>query len=978
MYPFYDKIELHVAGRITPEDAARQQRTAKEILRRLADQPGLVLADEVGMGKTFVALAVAISTALANRGRRPVVVMTPPALKEKWPADFSLFTEKCVDAGARGRLTFGQAERAEEFLKLLDDPPARRKSVIFVTHGAMSRGLQDPWVKLALIYRAVRHRKDGNRIRRALVRNDALPKLLRWPQMYRYSDELRVELLRSPTANWLEVLQRHGIDPEDDGNPETDDDPVPKAIRQVLHDIDTEGLYTALQTVPINPSANFDIRIKQARAALNQELHMAWRECLGRVKIKLPLLILDEAHHLKNAETQLASLFRSDASAADANELKKRGALHGVFERMLFLTATPFQLGHSELCSVLERFDGIRWKGSSAPTGGREQFHSQIDDLRDALDVAQEAAVSLDHAWGRLKADDLTAGTDNFDSVDRWWPRAVASCELTPVATGVMECYCRCREKLRASEAKLTPWVIRHLKPRQLPIPFATTLRRRRLSGKSIVDDVGCIRESGLSIAGEALLPFLLAARATACAPESRPVFAEGLASSFEAFLETRNANRTRAGIAKTSLLDTDDDHVQPSPAMTDPAGTWYLDQLEAALRTKDGLSPPHPKIDATVGRVVDAWRRGEKVLVFCHYIKTGRVIRQRISDALHYEILSLATKQLGCTPAEAEEHLERIGTRFFDEDSPARRRCDDETRKIVAVFPSLKDRSDEWLDIVRRNVRTPSFLTRFFAVSAERFGEDDVAAAFERQDHSGLTLRDMLERFFRFLEERCGDRDRRRYLEALQKVQTGSHSARDVEQSFDSDELVSQGTKERLLPNVRLVNGQSRSDTRQRLMLTFNTPFYPEVLIASSVMAEGVDLHRNCRYVIHHDLCWNPSTLEQRTGRVDRIGAKAEICGHPIHVYLPYIAATQDEKMYRVVMDRERWFSVVMGENYQIDARSTEKLAERIPLPEEAAAALAFRLEVPVAVDTAGSDSISDLEKGIMVSDAATPLVVM
>ncbi len=78
--------------------------------------------------------------------------------------------------------------------------------------------------------------------------------------------------------------------------------------------------------------------------------------------------------------------------------------------------------------------------------------------------------------------------------------------------------------------------------------------------------------------------------------------------------------------------------------------------------------------------------------------------------------------------------------------------------------------------------------------------------------------------------------------------------------------------------------------------MLTFNRPFFPEVLIASSVMAEGVDLHRFCRYVIHHDLCWNPSTLEQRIGRVDRIGAKVEQCGLPVRVYLPYLAETQDE----------------------------------------------------------------------------------
>ncbi len=150
----------------------------------------------------------------------------------------------------------------------------------------------------------------------------------------------------------------------------------------------------------------------------------------------------------------------------------------------------------------------------------------------------------------------------------------------------------------------------------------------------------------------------------------------------------------------------------------------------------------------------------------------------------------------------------------------------------------------------------------------------------------------------------------------------------------------------EQLLPNVRLVNGRTRSETRQRLMLTFNTPFYPEVLIASSVMSEGVDLHLNCRHMIHHDLCWNPSNLEQRTGRIDRIGAKAEIVGKSIQIFLPYIAETQDEKMYRVVMDRERWFNVVMGEKYTVDAHTTEKLASRVPFPAAAALELSFKLE--------------------------------
>src|SRR5690606_10065357 len=123
----------------------------------------------------------------------------------------------------------------------------------------------------------------------------------------------------------------------------------------------------------------------------------------------------------------------------------------------------------------------------------------------------------------------------------------------------------------------------------------------------------------------------------------------------------------------------------------------------------------------------------------------------------------------------------------------------------------------------------------------------------------------------------------------------------------------------------------------------------YPEVLIATSVMAEGVDLHLNCRHVIHHDLSWNPSTLEQRTGRVDRIGARAELAGAPIEVAMPFVAATQDEKMYRVVTDRERWFNVVMGGEavLRLDAQSTDRAAQRVPIPESAYSGLKPELGV-------------------------------
>lgn len=95
--------------------------------------------------------------------------------------------------------------------------------------------------------------------------------------------------------------------------------------------------------------------------------------------------------------------------------------------------------------------------------------------------------------------------------------------------------------------------------------------------------------------------------------------------------------------------------------------------------------------------------------------------------------------------------------------------------------------------------------------------------------------------------------------------------------------------------------------------MRSFNTPFFPDILVRSNVMGEGVDLQRYCRHVIHHDLAWNPSAIEQRTGRVYRLGFKAEN-RHPIRLYPPYLSGTADERQYLVMTDRESWFRIVMG----------------------------------------------------------------
>ena len=49
-------------------------------------------------------------------------------------------------------------------------------------------------------------------------------------------------------------------------------------------------------------------------------------------------------------------------------------------------------------------------------------------------------------------------------------------------------------------------------------------------------------------------------------------------------------------------------------------------------------------------------------------------------------------------------------------------------------------------------------------------------------------------------------------------------------------------------------------------------------MLVATDAASEGLNLHRTARTLLHYDLPWNPSRLEQRNGRLDRYGQARDV----------------------------------------------------------------------------------------------------
>jgi superfamily II DNA or RNA helicase len=78
-------------------------------------------------------------------------------------------------------------------------------------------------------------------------------------------------------------------------------------------------------------------------------------------------------------------------------------------------------------------------------------------------------------------------------------------------------------------------------------------------------------------------------------------------------------------------------------------------------------------------------------------------------------------------------------------------------------------------------------------------------------------------------------------------------------------------------IASVAVLHGGLDRAARREAIRRF-TSGEARVLVATDAAAEGLNLQARCRFVVHIDLPWSPTTLEQRVGRVDRIGQARQV----------------------------------------------------------------------------------------------------
>ena len=98
----------------------------------------------------------------------------------------------------------------------------------------------------------------------------------------------------------------------------------------------------------------------------------------------------------------------------------------------------------------------------------------------------------------------------------------------------------------------------------------------------------------------------------------------------------------------------------------------------------------------------------------------------------------------------------------------------------------------------------------------------------------------------------------------------------------------------------IVVIHGGIAREARRAAIAAFNSDPVVRVMIANDAAGEGVNLQRGAHLMVNYDLPWNPNRIEQRFGRIHRIG-QTEIC----HLWNLCAINTREGEVYRRLLDK-------------------------------------------------------------------------
>ncbi len=341
-----------------------------------------------------------------------------------------------------------------------------------------------------------------------------------------------------------------------------------------------------------------------------------------------------------------------------------------------------------------------------------------------------------------------------------------------------------------------------------------------------------------------------------------------------------RNDPRYHVGVAQ---LTSDAEHLRKTLAKgaSTPHATVAAEHVEVAQRHLDAIRL-HPKVEQTVERVVEILSHREKVLVFCHHHVVAKEVALAIARVTKWKSAAGPTRAVW--KAAWSRVLEKV------------QRAVEGTRDEPLLPPFI-----EWLcsDGVRAQLLS--------WIGGKRLGDvDALRTALETTPPRRSRSAESIAKHAHQLFQRLADEQSRSTRSVLR--QAASSQSRIPGSDLHRVIAVCDAGDHEGAPSI-FVDGQP--DT---VLAIFNSPFGPDVLVATDRLSEGIDLHTWCRHLIHHELDPSPVRTVQRNGRLRRVNNWAARSGQPLEISYPSLRGTRDERLVEIMKSRLKQFDLVLG----------------------------------------------------------------
>ncbi|MGO9708532.1 MAG: helicase-related protein [Polyangiaceae bacterium] len=231
--------------------------------------------------------------------------------------------------------------------------------------------------------------------------------------------------------------------------------------------------------------------------------------------------------------------------------------------------------------------------------------------------------------------------------------------------------------------------------------------------------------------------------------------------------------------------------------------------------------------------------------------------------------------------------------------------------------------------------------LIDLYVMTIRRIGSLDLRAQDETEDEGADVAVAQIQEYLDLLEtqRRVAPKERGwRAFDELAEVAEHFELVLDVNAPDALKEALSTTATEfgRLLRQQQPVGGMS-GQVNQTLVRQFRMPGYPLVLVTTDLLQEGEDLHTFCSAVHHYGISWTPSAMEQRIGRIDRVRSQTDrrlsALDRPaagdemLQVYFPHLDDTVEVLQVQRVLERMNVFLRLMHEGLTTAGSENKKI---------------------------------------------------